>query len=313
MSVAPCNFDGVTKPFPVSHAPTDVFRGSEARHAGLVTKGELRGPKYRRLFQDVYVPADVPVDHALRCRGAALIVPAEAVLTGRSAATVRGVPLAKTHDPVEFVVPEKKRFGPIQGIHVRRTEVKRNESRAWHGIRIARPKRIALDLALRLSPRKHGWIMRHRIAVPDLDAYIRSGLVKRRALFQLFGSRRNRGIRLARSALWLSDPRAESLPESELRVVMRFGGLRPTPQFVVWLSKRRKVRLDLALVEEKVAAEYDGRWHLKPEQRRKDLARRRRLERAGWRVVVVHAEHLANDFQGILDVIRDAQRANRRR
>lgn len=293
--------------------PTDVFRGSDARRAGLVTKGELRGPKYRRLFQDVYVSADVPVDHALRCRGAALIVPPEAVLTGRSAATVRGVPLAKTNDPVEFVVPEKNRFGPVQGIHVRRTEVKRNESRAWHGIRIARVKRIALDLVLRLSPRRRGWVMRHRIAVPDLDAFIRSGLVKRRALFPLFAGRRNRGIRLARSALWLSDPRAESLPESELRVVMHFGGLRPTPQYVVWLRNRRKVRLDLALVEDMVAAEYDGRWHLKPEQRAKDIERRGQLEKAGWRVVVVHAEHLATDFEGILDKIRDAQRANRRR
>ena len=108
-----------------------VFRGSAARRAGLLTRGQLRGSSFRRLFQDVYVPASLPVTHELRCRGAALIVPAEAVLTGRSAATVLGVELAKPHDPIEFVVPEHSRFGPVDGIRVRRTEIKRNESRPW--------------------------------------------------------------------------------------------------------------------------------------------------------------------------------------
>jgi hypothetical protein len=73
------------------------------------------------------------------------------------------------------------------------------ESRAWHGVRIARPARIALDLLLRLSPRKRGWVRRLRIGVPDLDAYARSGQVRRSALRALFWGRRNRGIRLARS------------------------------------------------------------------------------------------------------------------
>jgi hypothetical protein len=55
---------------------------------------------------------------------------------------------------------------------VRRTEVKPKESRAWHGARIARPARIALDLLLRLSPCKLGWGRRLRVGVPDLDAYL---------------------------------------------------------------------------------------------------------------------------------------------
>ena len=114
---------------PTAHPFTDVFRGSVARKAGLLSEGQLRGPAFRRLFQDVYVPADIPVTHVLRCRGAALIAPPDAVLTGRSAASVHGVELAKPYDPVEFVVPERARFGPIQGIRVRRTEVRMRESR----------------------------------------------------------------------------------------------------------------------------------------------------------------------------------------
>jgi very-short-patch-repair endonuclease len=288
---------------------TGVFRGSQARRAGLVTPAQLRGPAFRRLFQDVYVRADVPVTHELRCRGAALIVPEEAVLTGRSAATVKGVELAKPYDPVEFVVPEKHRFGPIMGIHVRRTEVMRRESRPWRGIRIAKPARIALDLVLRLSPRKRGWVRRLRTGVPDLDAFLRSGLVRKKVLIGMFHRHRNRGIRLARHALQLTDPRAESLPESELRVVGVLGGFNLSPQHTVRRNGKFVGRLDLALEEAQVAVEYDGRWHNTPDQVVRDIERRKRIAAEGWVFVIVDAERLANDYAGILAEIGEAQAA----
>ncbi|MGI5996044.1 MAG: hypothetical protein ACOX8C_14035, partial [Saccharomonospora viridis] len=255
----------------------DVFRGSAARAAGYVTEAELRGPRFRRLFQDVYAPAHLPVTHELRCRGAALIVPKQAVLTGRSAATVLGVELAKPYDPVEFVVPEQYRFGPIQGIHVRRTAIRTTESRPWNGIRIARPWRAALDLILRLSPRTYSWVRRLRIAVPDVDAFIRAGLVTPQRLRCALRGRRNRGIRLARAALSMIDPRAESLPESELRVVLKSGGFEPIPQYPIMKNGREVARLDLVLPETKTAIEYDGKWHRKRKQVRLDKARRKKL------------------------------------
>jgi hypothetical protein len=300
----------VTEKAPTLSEPTGVFRGSEARQAGLVTAGRLRGPAFRRLFQDVYVCAHVPVTHELRCRGAALIVPKEAVLTGRSAATVLGVELAKPNDPVEFVVPEKHRFGPVDGIHVRRTAVTGRESRPWNGIRIARPLRIALDLMLRHSPRKRGWVRRLRIAVPDIDAFLRSGLIRRRVLARSLQKRRNRGIRLARCALGMADPRAESLPESELRVVLVVGGFSPTPQYKVWKSRRFLARLDLALSKTKVAVEYDGRWHLHSEQVLRDRERRNRVTAEGWKFVIVDAELLGGDYQEILRAVSEAENRN---
>lgn len=287
----------------------EVFRGSVARRMGLITEGQLRGPAVRRLFQDAYARADVEVTHELRCRAAALIVPAQAVLTGRSAATVHGVALAEPYDPVEFIVPEKHRFGPIVGIHVRRTAVRPTESRPWQGVRIARPARVALDLLLRLSPRKRGWVRRLRQGVPDLDAYLRSGLVRTRALEALFHRRRNRGIRLARQALELSDSRAESLPESEVRVVLRAAGYHPAPQFVVRSKHcRYPERLALALEYEKVGIECDGARHNTPGQRADDRRRRERLENDGWTIVLVTAEQLAGDHSLILERVRRAAR-----
>jgi len=289
----------------LDHLP-DVFRGSDARKAGLITAGQLRGPSVRRLFQDVYAPAHIVVTHELRCRGAALIAPEKAVLTGRSAATVMGVELAQPLDPVEFAVPEKSRFGPIDGMHIRRTEVVSKESRQWAGIRIAKPVRIALDLLLRLSPRKRGWVRRLRIGVPDLDVFLRSGLVRRSALERQVWGRRNRGIRLARHAVQLADPRAESLPESELRVILTVGGFRPKPQHNVRKKRVFLGRLDLAIEESKVAIEYDGRWHNTPDQVIHDRERRQRLMAEGWAFVIVDSDQLATDYSGIVERVRAA-------
>jgi hypothetical protein len=102
------------------------FRGSEAVAAGLVTRGQLAGSRYRRVFRDVYVPAAMAVTHELRCECAALVLPADAVLTGRSAATLRGVQLALPGDPVEVVAGLQTRLfrrggGPaaLRGAHRR--------------------------------------------------------------------------------------------------------------------------------------------------------------------------------------------------
>jgi very-short-patch-repair endonuclease len=172
---------------------------------------------------------------------------------------------------------------------------------------MAKPARIALDLLLRLSPRKRGWVRRLRIGVPDLDVFLRSRLVGRAALERQFWGRRNRGIRLARHALQLADPRAESPPESELRVVLVVGGFHPKPQHNVYKEKRRFLgRLDLAIVESKVAIEYDGRWHDTPSQVIHDQERRQQLSADGWTFVIVDSDQLATDYAGILERVRAA-------
>lgn len=291
-----------------AHDLCDVFRGSEARSAGIVTDHQLRGPGFRRLFQDVYVPAGIDVTHELRCRGAALIAPPEAVLTGRSAATIHGVDLAGPNDPVEFAVPERARLGPVQGMRIRRTEIGQDESVPWQGMRLATPLRTAIDLLLRHSPRIHGWVRRLRTGVADLDAFLRSGLVPLARLEKTLHERRNRGVVLARRAVELADPRAESVPESDLRIVLVSAGMNPTPQREVWHNGEFLGRLDLALDEDLIAIEYDGRWHNEPQQAAKDKARRKRLQEAGWTFVIVTAEKLAAAAGALVEEVRAAQR-----
>lgn len=143
-----------------------VFRGSEAVGTGLLTRRQLRSPLVTRLFRDVYVESTTAVTHEVRCRGATLILPPDAVITGRSAATVRGAPLAGSGDLVEVIAPLERRIGRPDGIDVRRNVITAGEWAPWHGGRLATPLRMALDLALdRPVP----------VAVADLDVVVRRG------------------------------------------------------------------------------------------------------------------------------------------
>lgn len=177
--------------------PTDicgVFQGSEAVANGDLTAGQLRGPQFRRLYRDVYLPAGIPITHAIRCEGAALVLPTAAVITGRSAATIRGIPLARATDPVEIVVPLETRIARRNGLDVRRSDLTAGEYTPWSGIGLATPLRTSLDLLLdRPLPD----------AVADLDAVLRAGMVDLGALQRMVTERSDRGIVAARH---LRDP-----------------------------------------------------------------------------------------------------------
>ena len=102
-----------------------------------------------------------------------------------------------------------------------------------------------------------------------------------------------RGSAKARRAVELADHRAESPPESRLRVLLALAGLRPTPQYTVRDAAGAFVaRVDLAFVEHRVAVEYDGGWHAEPGQFAKDRRRLNRLVAAGWTVLHVTAADL---------------------
>lgn len=275
----------------------DVFRGSAAVAAGAITRGKLRGPGVRRLFQDTYVPAGVRVDHVLRCRGATCALPPGAVVTGRSAATVRGVRLAFPEDDVQILAPPGMRLGRRTGIDVRRSPVGPDDGEPWAFGLLATPMRLTLDLLLgRPLPD----------AVAGLDAVLRAGLVDRADVAAMVAGRSDNGIVAARRAVELADPRAEAVPESRLRVILVLDGLEPVPQY--WIEDRtgRLVCVDLAFPERKVAVEYDGdwrdgeRWALN-----RDRDRLNRVHAAGWDVVFVTAPML-RDERAVLRTVRHA-------
>ncbi|MGH3978831.1 MAG: endonuclease domain-containing protein [Pseudonocardiaceae bacterium] len=277
--------------------PGPVFRGTDAVLAGALTRSQLRGPKVQRLFQGIYALASEPMTHELRCAGAALALPPATVITGRSAAGLWGVQLARAQDPVEVLAPDTTRIARRAGMDVRRTLVHPDESTPWSEAAVATPPRMALDLLLdRPLPD----------AVADLDAVLRDGLVALPDVAAMVERRSDKGIVLARRAVQLADPRAESRPESQVRVWLVLDGLHPEPQYWIEDSRGRLACADLAFPERKVAVEYDGSWRdgqLWALNRDRD--RLNRVQAAGWEVVFVTAQ-LLHDPARMVRTVRAA-------
>jgi very-short-patch-repair endonuclease len=102
-----------------------------------------------------------------------------------------------------------------------------------------------------------------------------------------------RGARRARQATTLADPRAESPPESRLRVLLTLAGLPAVPQYAVRDEAGTFVaRVDPAFPDRRIAVEYDGLWHAEPGQFGRDRRRIDPLVAAGWIVLHVRAADL---------------------
>lgn len=279
---------------------TGPFRGSEALCERWLTRRQLQSPLFTQLFHNVYVPAAVPLTHELRCRAAACVAPPSATITGASAAAVYGFDFAGTHDPVEFVVDEQEKFTAKRGMHIRRSTLGPADGTPWRGVRLATPLRTTLDVLCNTKLRRS--LPR---TVGLLDALLRAEFVDRTRLEALLRQRHDRGIQRARAALDYANPVAESIPESELRVWLQLGGLHPEPQVEVFDDDGTFLgRLDLCFPDQKLAVEYDGRWHNDPDQRRYDQWRRDRLRARGWDFVIVTHERLRDDPHELVAAIR---------
>ncbi|MBA3799916.1 MAG: hypothetical protein H0X18_12655 [Geodermatophilaceae bacterium] len=263
------------------------FRGSVAISSGLLSAKQLRGSAYVRIFRDVYVDARIERDHQLRCEAAVLLMPCDGVLAGRSAAAAYGIrDVIDDEAPVQVAVPPGRRFGPIRGLAIRTAALPPADiARRW-------PPRTTLLRATLDIARESDQVE----SVVALDRILHCGSVPvdrlRSAVESLPACR---GSARARTAVAAADGRSESPPETRTRLIMRAAGLRPEPQYTVRDPSGAFVaRVDLALVAQRVAVEYEGAWHWQPGQLAADRRRLDRLTAAGWRVVHVTAADLHN-------------------
>jgi very-short-patch-repair endonuclease len=265
-----------------------VFRARDVFRDGLLTRDALRSSAWRRLFRGVYADSELPESYALRMRGARLLMPTKAVFCRRTAAFLLGAPaLVHPSAPLEVAVPIGMPFGPVTGLRVHRVPLPDSDVTQVSGFRCTRGLRTALDIA-RSEPLLD--------AVPALDVLLREVVVGVGELRQAgAGLRGGRGSAVARRAIALADQRAESPPESVLRVLLALAGLPAVPQHVVRDRTGGFVaRVDLAFVEQKIAIEYDGYWHGERGQFARDRQRLNRLVAAGWTVLHVTAVDLKN-------------------
>ncbi|WP_158630609.1 hypothetical protein [Nocardioides daphniae] len=122
---------------------------------------------------------------------------------------------------------------------------------------------------------------------------------------------RLRGLTRLRRLLGHADPRSESPWESILRLFHDVVEAPVESQYEVIQEGRFVARGDFRLAGLRVLHEYDGDIHLTVEQQRRDLARARRLDAAGWIRRGYTSYDLTRDPDGLLRDI-DASLGRRR-
>jgi hypothetical protein len=117
------------------------------------------------------------------------------------------------------------------------------------------------------------------------------------------------GITRARAALGLCREGTDSIPETDLRLLLVRGGL-PTPIVNLVITDQWGeilYILDMAYDEAKLAIEYDGAYHVgNRQQMHQDAARRRALEDQGWRVITITSADMLTNPDGIITSVRKA-------
>lgn len=268
------------------------FRGSRAVADGLLTPKMLRGPRFRRLFPDVYVAADVQVDLALRSRAAYVLVEGRGALGGYSAAELLGASCGPENAPAEVVSPSRMRSRP--GLLVREERVPSEELWQGSGLVVTSPLHTAYRLACRLPLVE---------AVVAVDALAYKFVLDPRDVVR-FGYRYLGAPGSAKlpEVARLADPLAQSPMETRIRLAIRLDGL-PLP---VLQHPVGPYAVDMAYPAIKLAVEYDGREHLTQERAMRDLRRQAYLTAAGWDVLRFRARDVLGKPRWVGLTVRDA-------
>lgn len=263
---------------------------------------------WQRVLRDAYVPAG-PVDLAVRAHAARRLLPERSLVGDRSVLWLLGVDVLPPGPPVLEVVVAPDVVRPRrQGVRARQTDLPRRDRCTLRGaegpLPVLRPARAVGDL-LRLLPPVE--------AVVVADAVQHAGVCTRADLqTEVDGQARRRHVVRAREALALSDGRAESPPETRLRLLLVGAGLRPQPQVSVCDDAGRWVaRVDLGFERERVALEYDGlAVHSTRDAFVADRRRQNALVRAGWTVLRYSAQDLRDSPEQLVqDVLHALARA----
>ncbi|HLL64771.1 MAG TPA: DUF559 domain-containing protein [Micromonosporaceae bacterium] len=277
---------------------TSPFRAADAVARGLISRRQLAGRSWRRLFRDVYVHVETPVDAYTLCRAAALLLPAGGTLSHAAAAYLWTADLPPPD--IEATVPASATLRSAPRLLVRHAHVAPAEVARRSGMPVTSPLRTAFDLA------RHRPLTEALVAV-DLLLFRR--LVTLDALSRLTADRAGwPHIRQVRRVVALAAPEAESPMETRARLVMIWGGLPPPAlQYEVYDASGRFVaRLDLAYPWLRIGIEYDGDQHRERATFQRDAVRLNRLRLCGWTVLRFTADDVLRHPDRMVAQIRQA-------
>ncbi len=258
----------------------EPFVGSEAVATGDIVESALR-TRYVKVFRDVYVSPGTELTPLVRAEAGWLWSRRRGIVAGLSASALHGARWVDGTAPLDILHSNRN---PLPGLRVHGDRIEDDEVTLVSGIPVTTAARTALDLGC--------WYPMGK-AVAAIDDLLRNSDVKVaevETLVRRYPGRR--GIHLARIAIDLADPGAQSPKETWLRLLLIRAGLpRPETQIPVIDEFGEQIcYLDMGWEEIKVAVEYDGEQHRS--DRRQfgwDIRRREMLERLGWIVIRVIA------------------------
>lgn len=265
----------------------------------------LRDGSWQRVLRGAYAPGGAESDLLLRSRAAQRLLPPHARVADRCLLWLLGIDVLPPGPPVlEVVVPRGCVLPRRSGVRARTADVPARDAALLepYGLRCLRPVRAVADL-LRTLPLHEAVVVADAVQRADLAAA--TDLAE-----ELACAAGLRGVRRAHRALSLSDPRAESPPETRLRLLLVEAGLAPVPQHVVLDAGGRFVaRVDLAFPAARVAVEYDGRAvHEREDVFARDRQRQNMLLACGWLVLRYTAADLRWRRAGVVDEVCAAVR-----
>ncbi len=248
------------------------------------TKGQARGPYWRRTSPGLYVPSDVDAGVVeQRILESAQRLPPGGAVSGWASLRMAGggffdglQPDGRTPWPVRLVVPPGRNLRAV-GDAVGRERLDASEIVHLHGVPCTEPLRATFDEARSCSSMRE--------AVVAVDMALAAGLI-RLDEFRVYAHRRRGwpGARMARAAAKLADPRSLSPGETRMRLVWVLDARLPPPRCnwpIADLDGRRLGKPDLLSDELGVAGEYDGAEHRARTRHALDVAREGLFRGAG--------------------------------
>ncbi|GAB3118951.1 hypothetical protein [Glaciibacter psychrotolerans] len=231
-------------------------------------------------------------------------LPEAAFFCGTTAALILGIPV-----PIELAarpalhvgMPSPECASRASGVIGHKLQIDPRDVGTCSGLRVTSVPRTWCDLAAVLD-------LEDLVAAGDRIIHYKNPLASRANLAAAIDAHpARRGRALLREALELLDERADSPPESVIRVTVVCAGIRGFHANYPVRNIRGEIIAwgDLSFPAHRVAFEYQGDYHrTEPGRWRKDLTRKARMASAGWQVIEIAGTELA-DRQALLELIRD--------
>jgi hypothetical protein len=286
-------------PRSISNAP--AFSRAAAR-AAAVTDVQLQQRSLVRVTHGWY-RSGKPLDAAQRCEALAEAIPWDAVFSDATAAELYGLPvpaaLCGDRVPTHITLSPRACIPRRKELVVHRRALAPEETEIVSGLQVTSPERTFLDLAMTLSA--------EQLTVIG-DAALSRGLTSEEGLAATAAlAHRRRGLRLCREVIPRLDGRAQSPPETVMRLRLAAAGMPATPQCAVYSAAGELLgHLDLGYEEHKVGIEYEGRHHVEEGQFGYDIRRYSTFSAAGWLIVRCGRLDLRDGSKTLVRYVREA-------